>query len=65
MSNLDLSKLNPEQERVLCDAYRYIRQRAVWLRAQKKITTKDGDTNPNSLTMADKNDQPNGPSLIE
>lgn len=49
MSNLDLSKLNPEQERVLCDAYRYIRQRAAWLRAQKKVTNESSDSNAEAL----------------
>ena len=40
MNNPDLKNPVSAQERALCDAYRFIRQRAAWLRAQKKAVAK-------------------------
>ena len=49
--DINLSNLTPKQERTLCDAYRYIRQRAAWLRAQKRVSlVKERDTQ--NLTSA-------------
>jgi hypothetical protein len=48
MSIVDLTNLNPEQERILCDAYRYIRQRAAWVRTQQKVKIGDSKTTTKS-----------------
>lgn len=64
MSNLDFSKLNPEQERVFRDAYRYIRQRAAWLRAQKKTPVERPGSNTQALTNPEQQNQPHGQSFM-
>lgn len=43
MTRPNLSNLTAEQERVLCDAFRYIRRRATWLRAQKEASPKENE----------------------
>ncbi len=60
MSNLDLNNLTSEQERVLGGAYRYIKQRAAWLRAKKKAAA-EGE-NPETHTPATADNI--GPSLV-
>lgn len=56
MSNLDLSKLNSEQELALREAYRYIRQRAAWLRVKKKAVIENSDPNTEALKNHQKQD---------
>ncbi len=52
MASLDLNKLTSEQEHVLGNAYRFIKQRAAWFRAQKKAAAKSLDSKTHSPATA-------------
>lgn len=64
MSELDLSRLTPQQEQPLLAAFRYLRERAAWLRAQKAgnadtcqdatlpAETESGQTDPTRLIVS-------------
>ncbi|MBE7549459.1 MAG: hypothetical protein HS126_00075 [Anaerolineales bacterium] len=49
MNDIDLDTLTPEQEQALLDCYRFIRQRAAWLRAQKAVAAQPS-TPPDSAS---------------
>lgn len=65
MSDLDFSKLNREQQQVFRDAYQYIRQRAAWLKAQKKTTMENLASNANPPINRKKQGQPCSRSKID